>query len=123
MKALLTFLLCLFTPFLSATEAPSAADALLKTLLTGIVDNDLSIYHKACDQEMQASTNAEALDELNILLSEAMLMGYEPQYLGALAKTGKTVHLWRLNFTIKGIPDMLAELSIEKEKASKLDIR
>ncbi len=122
--ALLSFLFLVLITWSQAEDvAPPAVVTIAESLLKGIEDNDLKGFHSVCDAEMVTAIDAEALDEWNMLLSEAMLMGYQKEYLGKLSKTGKEMHLWRLNFDVKDIPDMLFELVTKAEKASALSVR
>ena len=52
-----------------------------------------------------------------------MESGYKPEYLGSLDKNDKVLHLWRLNFDLDGIPDMLAELMMNGNKASSFSVK
>lgn len=115
-----SIILALLTTFSSfAEEPPLKVASIIKVLLQAVEDNSVEDFHTVCNEEMKVEATAETLDEVSEQLSEAMLMGYKPEYLGSLNKTGLKVYLWRLNFDVKGIPDMLAELSVSDSDVEK----
>ena len=102
-----------------AEEPPKEVKSVFTVLLQAVEDNDVKTFHSVCNEKMKEALTEEKLDDVSAQLSEAMLMGYKPEYLGSLNKTGIKVYLWRLNFDVKGIPDMLAELSFTGDAEDK----
>jgi len=121
--SILLTLFFLWTNLSIAVEPDPVAAKTVTTLLQGVEDNKLETYLSVCDEDMKKAINADALDELNILLGEAMAMGYKAEYLGKLDKGDLVMHLWKLNFKVAGIPDMLVELLLNGDKANAFSIK
>ena len=106
-----------------AEEAPKSVATTLQTLLTATQDNDLMKFKSVCDDGMKKATTKDNLKKTSIQVSALMKLGYKKIYMGVLDRRTFKTYYWKIDFDRDGSPDMLAELSIRKDKATGFFIR
>ena len=106
-----------------AEEAPKSVATTLQTLLTATQDNDLMKFKSVCDDGMKKATTKDNLKKASIQVSALMKLGYKKIYMGVLDRRTFKTYYWKIDFDRDGSPDMLAELSIRKDKATGFFIR
>lgn len=118
-KILLVFgLLGLFNFWSSAEEVivNEQVDKIVAVVLEGIENNDLKKIHAISNKELKKELTPQVLDSITELLAESLEMGYEKKLIGSLDKNFYTVYLLKLDFTVKGIPDMLLKLGVKGDE-------
>ena len=111
------------TASFAAETAPAKLTRTLTTLLEATQENDLDKFESVCDKDMRQAMNELALQSVHEQIAKHMEDGYTAVYLGSLDHLAYTVHLWKLDFEDKGVPDTLAELSWNGGKVSGFFLR
>ena len=106
-----------------AEEAPKGETLILGTLLEATRNNDLEKFESVCDEAMKTAMTPETLNQVSGQISPLMKDGYEKAYMGVLNRGAMKTYYWKIDYEKDGVPDMLAELSIQDGKVAGFFIR
>ena len=106
-----------------AEKSPEAETTKLDTLLKATQDNDLKKFESICDENMKKAMTEDNLKKVSVQVSALMKQGYKKVYMGVLDRGAFKTYYWKIDFDKDGAPDMLAELSISKDKVAGFFLR
>ena len=96
-------------------QAPQAAEATMKRMVSAIQANSLPDFLAPGDEAFQAGMTKEMLSSINQSLASRLGQGYGSTFLTRLKQQGFEVYVWKLEFK-DGNDDVLVFLAVKDGK-------
>lgn len=118
------FLIFIAMPLMAfSQEAPAEVEEFCEVLIEATQENDLEKFKSVCDEQIKETMTSTTLSSISSQVSGLFKNGYERTYLGVLDKVTFKTYLWKLDFSIEGVPDTIASMSVSNGKVSGFYLR
>lgn len=104
-----------FAQALPSAQAPQAAEATMKRMISAIQANSLPDFVAPGDEAFQAGMTKEMLSSISQSLASRLGQGYSSTFLTRLKQQGFEVYVWKLEFK-DGNDDVLVFLAVKDGK-------